>query len=95
MKVLLEFGNRGGAVSRVVLPDERLAQDVAIAVTHILAAPANSMGFKSRVDSMPGLWRVSSEYPSARWDGTKSFVSAKALDDDAPYFTVQLLPETR
>ena len=97
MKVLLEFGNKKGMVSRLVLPDERFAQDVAIALTHVLADSNGSMEFKSRVDRMPGLWRVSAEYPSARWEGIKYFVSAKALGKDAPYFTIQLddLSETR
>lgn len=29
MKVLLEFGNRGGAVSRIVLPSARIGQEMA------------------------------------------------------------------
>lgn len=71
MKVVLEFGVRGGQhVDNLVIPSAKLAAQVA---SNIVATLTNKSSFN-------GDWIVSRKMPRKSWTSSEHFVSVTVLD---------------
>ena len=100
MKVLLEFGNRSGAVSRIVLPSARAGQEMALAIANVFADPECNMGFRSDLATRPSTWHVDRKNPAVSYQSSHQFISLSLHGYELPQRTLELrnapvLPETR
>ena len=90
MKVLLEFGNRGGAVSRIVLPSARIGQDVALALANVFTDPEENMGFRSDLANRPSTWHVDRWNPAVSYQSPHRFISLSIHGSPLPTHTLEL-----
>ncbi len=76
MKVVLEFGVRGGQLAEsLVLPTQKLGAEMASNLVRVFSNnQANPMGDKNR-------WSVRKDLPRKSWQSSTHFVALSVLDD--------------
>ena len=76
MKVVLEFGVRGGPFAEsIILPSQKLGAEMASNLVRVLSENNdNSIGRKAQ-------WNVRKNLPRKSWQSSSHFVSLSILDD--------------
>ena len=75
MKVILEFGNRGGAhTDNLIFPNAKLAIKTACAIIMTLNNDPYTIGANN------GYWLLNSKHPRATWQSETHFVAVSILD---------------